>query len=47
MFIRFLWDVKEATHYSKRVGDGVPGVVAVQFSPAEVGLKRLTVYEAT
>ena len=22
-----LWDVKELTHYSKRVGDVVPGVV--------------------
>ena len=22
-----LWDVKEPTHYSKRVGDVVPGVV--------------------
>ena len=24
-----LWDVKEPTHYSKRVGHEVPGVVAV------------------
>ena len=22
-----LWDVKDPTHYSKRVGDSVPGVV--------------------
>ena len=28
--------VKEPTHYSRRVGDGVPGAVAVLFSPAEV-----------
>ena len=34
--ISSLWDVKEPTHYSKRVGNGVPGVVAVLFSPAEV-----------
>ena len=27
---------KEATHYSIRVGDEVPGVVAVLVSPAEV-----------
>ena len=53
MFISSLWDVKEPTHYSKRVGDGVVGGVAVLFSPAEVAglavmsLRRLTVYEAT
>ena len=53
MLTIFLWDVKEPTHYSKRVGDGVPGVVAVMLSPAEVAglavmsLKGLTVYEAT
>ena len=53
MFISFLWDVEEPTHYSRRVGDVVPGVVAVLFSPAEVtgfavmSLKKLTVYEAT
>ena len=53
MFLSSLWDVKERTHYSIRVGDVVPGVVAVLFSPAEVaGLavmspKRLVVYEAT
>ena len=29
MFISSLWDVKERTHYSKRVGHEVPGVVAV------------------
>ena len=29
MFISSLWDVKEPTHYSRRVGDDVPGVVAV------------------
>ena len=53
MFISFPWDVKEPTHYSRRAGDKVPGVVAVLFSPAEVAglavmsLKRLMVYEAT
>ena len=53
MFISSLWDAEESTHYLGRVGDGVPGVVAVLFSPAEVaGLavmsaKRLMVYEAT
>ena len=36
MFISSLWEVKEPTHYSRRVGDEVPGVVAVLFSPAEV-----------
>ena len=29
MFISSLWDVKEPTHYSRRVGDEVPGVVVV------------------
>ena len=29
MFISSTWDVKEPTHYSKRVGHEVPGVVAV------------------
>ena len=29
MFMSSTWDVKELTHYSKRVGHGVPGVVAV------------------
>ena len=53
MFISSLWDVKEPTHYSRRVGDIVPGVVAVLFFTAEVAglavmsLKRLAVYEAT
>ena len=53
MFISSLWDVIEPTHYSRRVGDEVPGVVAVLFSTAEVAglavmsLKRLVVYEAT
>ena len=36
MFISSLWDVKEPKHYPRRVGDKVPGVVAVLFSPAEV-----------
>ena len=29
MFITSMWDVKEPTHYSKRVGHEVPNVVAV------------------
>ena len=29
MFISSMWDVKEPTHYSERVGHEVPGVVAV------------------
>ena len=29
MFISSMWDLKERTHYSKRVGHEVPGVVAV------------------
>ena len=29
MFISSMWNVKEPTHYSKRVGHEVPGVVAV------------------
>ena len=29
MFISSMWDVKEPTHYTKRVGHEVPGVVAV------------------
>ena len=29
MFISSQWDVKEPTHYSRRVGNEVPGVVAV------------------
>ena len=59
MFVSSLWDVKEPTHFSRRVGmksrvgDDVPGVVAVLFSPAEgaglamMSLKRLEVYVAT
>ena len=53
MFISSLWDVKEPKHYARRVGDKVPGVVTVLFSPAEVAglavmsVKRLVVYEAT
>ena len=45
MFISSLWDVKEPTHYSIRVADVVPGVVAVLFSPAEVAgldVRRVT-----
>ena len=39
MFISSLWDVKEPTHYSYllRVGDRVPGVVAVLFFPSKSG----------
>ena len=29
VLISSMWDVKEPTHYSKRVGHEVPGVVAV------------------
>ena len=53
MFISSLWDLKEPTHYLRRVGDEVPGVLAVLVPPAEVAglavmsLKRLLVYEAT
>ena len=53
MFISSLWDVKEPMHYSRRVDDVFPGVVAVLFSPSEVAglavmsLNRLVVYEAT
>ena len=32
MFKIPLWDVKEPTHYSKRIGRVVPGVVAVLLS---------------
>ena len=32
MFKIPMWDVKEPTHYSKRVGREVPGVVAVLLS---------------
>ena len=46
------WDVKEPTHYSKRVGRSVPGVVAVLLSSkcGQLGgdvLKWLVVYETT
>ena len=36
MFKISTWDVKESTHYSKRVGREVPGVVAVLLSLANV-----------
>ena len=36
VFISALWNVEESTHYSRRIGDEVPGVVAVLFSPVEV-----------
>ena len=29
MFISSMWDVKEVTHYARRVGHGVPCAVAV------------------
>ena len=32
MFKILIWDVKEPTHYSKRVGHEVPGVVNVLLS---------------
>ena len=38
MFISSLWDVKKPTHYLRKVGDKVPGDVAVLFSPAEVAV---------
>ena len=53
MFKISTWDVKEPTHYSKRVGREVPGVVAVLLSSkcgrlgVKMFLKRLVVYEAT
>ena len=53
MFISSLWGIKEPAHYPIRVGDVVPGLVAVRFFPAELAalavmsLKRLTVYETT
>ena len=51
MFKMFTWDVKEPTHYSKRVGREVLVVVAVLLSSkcGRLGvdvLKRLVVYEA-
>ena len=49
--VRILWDVKEPTHLSKRVGHEDPGVVAALFSKEPAGskytCKRLRVYEAT
>ena len=52
MFISSLWDVKQPKNYSRRVGDKVPGVVAVLSCPEVAGLavmslKRLVVYVAT
>ena len=53
MFTSSLWDVKEPIHYSKRVGDEVPGVVDVlsdcvlSSRSGVMSLKRLVVYEAT
>ena len=53
MFKNFNWDVKVATHYSKRVGHEVPGVVALLLSSkcgrlgVKMFLKRRLVYEAT
>ena len=47
---KILWDVKEPTHLSKRVGHEVPGVVAALFSKvagSKYTCKRLRVYEAT
>ena len=41
MFISSMWDLKEPKHYSRRVGDKVPGVVAVLFFPAEVACLAL------
>ena len=52
MFKMSTWDVKEPTHYWKRVGHEVPGVVTVLLS-TKCGrlsvdvLKRIVVYEAT
>ena len=47
--LSILWDVKEPTHLSKRVGHEVSGVVAVLFSKvagSKYTCKRLRVYEA-
>ena len=49
---KILWNVKEPTHLSKRVGHEVPGVVAALFSKVAGSkytrsCKRLRVYEAT
>ena len=55
-YISSLWDVKEPTHYSRTVGDEVPGVVAVLCEyvlssrsgrPGVMSLKRFLMYEAT
>ena len=52
MFKMSTWDVEEPTHYSKRVGREVPGVVVVLLC-SKCGWfgvdfrKRLVVYEAT
>ena len=40
------WDVKEPTHYSKRVGHEVPGVVAVLFESI-AGLHQLRAAKKT
>ena len=56
MFISSLWDVKEPTHYSRKEGDEIPGVVAVlcecvlSSRSGRLGvmsLKMLVLYEAT
>ena len=52
MFKMSTWDVKQPTHYSKRVGREVPGDVAVLLSSkwGRLGgdvLTRHVVYEAT
>ena len=53
MFISSLWDVREPTHYSRRVGDELP-VLWLSCSLqqrvaglAMMSLKRLVVYEET
>ena len=45
MFIT-LWDIKELTHYSQRVGHGVPGVV-VCFSVTYYGLEGQSLRDIT
>ena len=47
---KILWDVKEPTHLSKRVGHEVPRVVSALFSKvagSKYTCTRLRVYEAT
>ena len=47
---KMLWDVKEHTHLSKRVGHEVPGVVAALLSKvagSKYTCERPRVYEAT